>query len=322
MDLRDAEFVLIAFHSQKVRPLLLWAGCLIVSQLAAMNDQELLREYANRNSEEAFRELVNRHMNLVYTRWRCGRLMILYLAEDVVQAVFIALAQKAHQLPETTILEGWLFRATRFARDQGHPKRTPPSHWIQEAARIGKSNQRNLPPRRGLGTDRSRPQRNHQSTAGNRPQRHSVPFLQRAGVFSAVGAGLGMSEDARQERVMLGLGKLRTLLGPARGSSCPLQFWATTLSVKAVQGGSHWIICHGCRRRGNKRHHRATTSTLTLTKGNLNNLWPGQKSKWPFLALSSSQVSRTTALVIHHEARTPRRQSSGRNCFLEQSFIC
>ena len=41
------------------------AGCLIESRVAIMEDNELLREYANQNSEAAFRELVNRHMNLL-----------------------------------------------------------------------------------------------------------------------------------------------------------------------------------------------------------------------------------------------------------------
>ena len=58
------------------------------------NDMNLVREYARCNSEPAFAELVQRHINLVYSvPLRCvGNAED---AQDVTQAVFIILAQKA-----------------------------------------------------------------------------------------------------------------------------------------------------------------------------------------------------------------------------------
>jgi RNA polymerase sigma factor (sigma-70 family) len=79
-----------------------------------MDDWQLLRDYATRNSDEAFRALVDRYAVLVYhVALRQGGNP--QTAEDVTQAVFIALAQKANRIPRGTILSGWLFRATRFA---------------------------------------------------------------------------------------------------------------------------------------------------------------------------------------------------------------
>jgi RNA polymerase sigma factor (sigma-70 family) len=77
------------------------------------NDIELVGEFARRNSEAAFEELVGRHINLVYS------VALRYVgdsqdAQDVTQAVFIILVQKAADLRKGTILTGWLYETTRF----------------------------------------------------------------------------------------------------------------------------------------------------------------------------------------------------------------
>src|SRR3974390_813824 len=85
----------------------------MVNSHAVMDDWQLLNEYATRDSEEAFRTLVERYVGMVYhTALRQARDPD--AAEEVTQAVFIALAQKARRIPRQTLLYGWLFRATRF----------------------------------------------------------------------------------------------------------------------------------------------------------------------------------------------------------------
>ena len=81
--------------------------------MADANDMDLVREYAARNSEPAFAELVRRHVNLVYS------VALRFTghpqdAQDVAQAVFVILAQKACGLRAKTILTGWLYETTRF----------------------------------------------------------------------------------------------------------------------------------------------------------------------------------------------------------------
>ncbi|MDB6029479.1 MAG: hypothetical protein JWM68_5702 [Verrucomicrobiales bacterium] len=81
--------------------------------MAETTDIDLLREYAERSSEPAFAALVQRHINLVYS------VALRYVgnshdAQDVTQAVFLLLAQKAATLRERTILTGWLYESTRF----------------------------------------------------------------------------------------------------------------------------------------------------------------------------------------------------------------
>lgn len=87
-----------------------------------MSDIDLLRDYARQNSERAFAALVQRHVNLVYSV-ALRHVRIAAHAEEITQAVFVILAQKASGLCSDTVLEGWLYQTTRltalrFLRDE------------------------------------------------------------------------------------------------------------------------------------------------------------------------------------------------------------
>jgi len=77
-----------------------------------LTDQELLRDYTERRSEVAFAEIVRRHLDFVYSA-ALRMLRDTHLAEDVTQAVFVALAQNAQQLTSRLLLSGWLHRTTQ-----------------------------------------------------------------------------------------------------------------------------------------------------------------------------------------------------------------
>jgi len=79
-----------------------------------MDDMALLLEYATSNSETAFETLVSRRVGFVYSA-ALRQVRDPHLAEEITQAVFIILAQKAGRISDKTILAGWLFRTTRFA---------------------------------------------------------------------------------------------------------------------------------------------------------------------------------------------------------------
>src|SRR5580658_360254 len=78
------------------------------------NDAELLRGYATAGDPAAFRRLVERHIDFVYA---CAVRQVgnRDLAEDVVQAVFLLLSQKAGKMKPGTFIKGWLFNATRYS---------------------------------------------------------------------------------------------------------------------------------------------------------------------------------------------------------------
>lgn len=76
------------------------------------SDQKLLAEYAGRRSETAFAELVRRHVDLVYSA-ALRMVRDRHVAEDVTQAVFVALARSAPQLVNRPVLSGWLHRTAQ-----------------------------------------------------------------------------------------------------------------------------------------------------------------------------------------------------------------
>src|SRR5580698_4555187 len=78
-----------------------------------LDDNTLLRKYAEGNSEEAFATLVSRHVNKVYSvAWRhTGKD---HQAEEITQAVFVILAGKARLLGRDVILSGWLYNTARL----------------------------------------------------------------------------------------------------------------------------------------------------------------------------------------------------------------
>src|SRR5208282_6769016 len=76
-------------------------------------DSEWLRQYAREKSDVAFAALVARHVNMVYSAAlrKTGNPAA---AEEITQAVFVILAQKAGHIPDETILPGWLYQTARL----------------------------------------------------------------------------------------------------------------------------------------------------------------------------------------------------------------
>src|SRR5437868_15177003 len=80
--------------------------------MSGESDHQLLCDYIEHQSEIAFSELVRRHVDFVYSA-ALRMVRDPHLAEDVTQAVFMALAQNAQRLTEHPLLSGWLHRTTQ-----------------------------------------------------------------------------------------------------------------------------------------------------------------------------------------------------------------
>ncbi|MCL2640178.1 MAG: hypothetical protein FWD53_04975, partial [Phycisphaerales bacterium] len=78
-----------------------------------IDDCELLQRWTTQRDELAFGELVSRHVGMVYraaTRMLRGKRE----AEDVTQAVFLLLTQRAKKIKQMGSLAGWLYQATVY----------------------------------------------------------------------------------------------------------------------------------------------------------------------------------------------------------------
>ncbi len=82
--------------------------------MTTKSDHALLAAYAEQRDEDAFAEVVRRHAGAVHAAaWRqTGHA---HLADEVLQIVFLRLAQKAGSLSSETVVIGWLIQATRYA---------------------------------------------------------------------------------------------------------------------------------------------------------------------------------------------------------------
>ena len=225
------------------------------------DDMALLREFATRHSEAAFEALVARRVNLVYSaalRQGGDR----QLAQEITQAVFIALARKAAGLRPDTFLIGWLFKATRYAasverraaaRRQRHEQEASMQSSLLNAETPDEAPWQNIAPLLDEALAKL-----------NETDRRAVllRFFEQQSL-AQVGAALSLNEDAARKRVTRGLEKLRkfflkrgvTLTAAALGAAM------TANSVQAAPAGltiSAVAAVHGS---------AVTVSTLTLAKG-------------------------------------------------------
>jgi len=174
------------------------------------DDSELLRRYAEEGSQEAFATLVERYVGMLYGT-ACRKLGSSQRADDVVQTVFIDLANKAKSLSQRPVVAGWLYTATHYAASKIQREEQRRQQREREAQRMHESPGHET-------TDPSweklKPVLDEALATLNGNDREAIllRFFQ-AQSFSAVGENLQVSEEAARKRVDRALEKLRHGLG-------------------------------------------------------------------------------------------------------------
>ncbi len=193
-----------------------------------MDDWQLLHQFAESRSNAIFEEIVRRHLKLVFGAAR-RQVNDAHLAQDVTQAVFVLLAEKAEKIGPATHLPVWLLKTTYFLAKRA--LRTERRRLVRERIALETN---------AIGTADEMP-----SATGSVPvineALNELGEMDRVAVtlrffegnsLKEVGVELGISEEAAKKRVARALQKLRGKLG-RKG----LHFSSSTLAA-AVAAGS------------------------------------------------------------------------------------
>ena len=195
-----------------------------------LTDQQLLRNYAERQSETAFAELVRRHVDLVYS---AGLRMVRdsHLAEDVTQAVFVALAQNARQLGDRPVLSGWLHRTAQNLASKSVRSEVRRRAREQEAAAMNEL----FSAESDISWEHIAPHLDAALGELTEPDRDAL-FLRYFERKSAreIAAALGISDETAQKRVSRAVERLRELFAK-RGVTTGASGLVILISANAVQ---------------------------------------------------------------------------------------
>jgi len=172
----------------------------------AVNDQRLLKEYAEQGSQQAFAELTQRYLRLVYATCR-RETGSAELAEDATQAVFILMARKARELAGRDNLSGWLFQTSVLtARNARRSEaRAREASIAREVETMSRQNS----------VDDSVADRhlNDALASLQAPDRDAILMRYMTGyTLAEAGAAMGITEDGARKRIERALSKLQRFL--------------------------------------------------------------------------------------------------------------
>jgi RNA polymerase sigma factor (sigma-70 family) len=198
--------------------------------MADTSDIELLRKYSQQGADDSFAELVRRHIPLVYST-ALRHVGVAAHAEEITQAVFIVLAQKAGQLREGVVLEGWLYQTTRhtalnFLR--GERRRHVRE---QEAYMQSQVQESDNPP---VWNQLAPLLDEAMSRLGEKDRQAILLRFFKGKNLDEIAAAMSMSEAAAQSRVLRAVEKMRRFFAQ-RGVTISSTAIAGTISANSIQ---------------------------------------------------------------------------------------
>jgi RNA polymerase sigma factor (sigma-70 family) len=205
-----------------------------VVKISGNDDLRLLHHFVESGSQEAFGQIVQQYVNLVYSV--CLREVgDAALAEDVTQAVFLTLWQKAAVIGSGTLLAGWLFKTSRFAARNALRQEYRRKAMEREAAEREAAEAISQTVESESTWQSIEPLLNDALAAlGGREREALLLRYFEDKSLKEVGVALGVSENTARMRVTRAIEKLKNILRK-QGVAVPVAFLATTLAERAVQ---------------------------------------------------------------------------------------
>jgi uncharacterized protein (TIGR03435 family) len=225
------------------------------------DDMRLLAEYASRNSEEAFAALVRRRVNLVYTV-ALRRVGDPDKAQDVTQAVFVILAQKAGCLRKETVITGWLYQTTLLCSAsylRGERRR-----WHREQEAFMQAPKEDSPVEPAW-KDLAPTLDDAMARLGEKERNAILLRYFEGRSVAEVAAALGMGESALKARVSRAIEKLRKFF-VRRGVVLPAAALVAAITANSVQAAPERLAATAATV-AVSRGGTISASTLTLIKG-------------------------------------------------------
>ena len=257
-----------------------------------MDDWQLLNEYSTRNSEEAFRALADRYAGMVYHA-ALRQVRDPHLAQDVTQAVFIALTHKAAGISKGVVLSGWLLRATRFAVLNLSRQETRRRRYEQKACAMEITPESS---EAGAVWEQISPHLDDALHRLSKTDRAAVAirFFENKS-HKEVAQALGVSEEAAKRRVARALEKLRVIFA-RRGIVAPGAVLVAAFTACATQAAPAGLAASVT---AAAAESAVLTPTLTLAKGILK-LMAWTKLKTTIVVAAGLLLAvGTTTLTIH-----------------------
>jgi len=228
-----------------------------------LDDNALLRKYADDNSEEAFAALVTRHIHKVYSvaLRHTGNSDS---AEEITQAVFVILARKSRHLGRRVILSGWLYQTARLTAVTFIRGAIRRARREQEAHMQSVLNE----PESDDAWKQIAPLLDAAMAGLNETDRHAVVLRFFDGKsMGEIGAALGANEVAARKRVGRALDKLQNYFS-RRGVHSTTDTIAQAISSNSVQIAPVLLI-QTTTAVALAKGAAISTSTLTLVKATL-----------------------------------------------------
>ena len=179
-------------------------------------------------SSNALSELIEQQLDFVYSA-ALRQVRDPHLAEDVTQAVFILLWKKFPTLKPGTIIEGWLYEATRYASKSAMRSQRRREHHERLAG------QREMPQNDHSAWEQMAPMLDEAMAGLGKTERDAVLlryFRQKS--FEEVAQSIGATEPATRKRVSRAVEKLRAFFA-RRGVTSSADVIASAIGLGAIR---------------------------------------------------------------------------------------